>query len=112
MARRSVSGLRFRVAFGGELEDLRRWNDLRLGRLKDRIAFGCIPGGESLAQVVPVGIFAGNLESLEFFELLAERLALGVKLADPGCCLGDLLVRGQRQLAAVGVADGGRFGGA
>src|ERR1035441_6247727 len=100
MTRRSVSGLRRRVAFGGELEDPRRGGDLRLRRLKDRIAPRRIPAGECRTQVLPVGVFTGDLEPLEFLELLAEPLALGGKIADPGSHLGDLLVRGQSQLGA------------
>ena len=110
--RRSVSGLGFRVAFGGELDDLGRWGDLRLGRLKDRVPPGRPPCEKGLAQVLPVRVFAGHLELLAFFHLLAERLAVRGQVADPAGHLGDLPVRSKGRLGAVGVADRGRLVGA
>src|ERR1017187_782711 len=103
MTRRSVSGLRRRVAFGGELEDPRRGGDLRLRRLKDRIAPRRIPAGECRTQVLTVGFCSVYLEALKFLELLSEPLALGGKIADPGSHLGNLLGRVQSHLGAVGV---------
>ena len=47
-----------------------------------------------------------------FFNLLAERLTLRGQSADPGAHLADLVVRGQGQLVAVGVADERWFSGA
>jgi hypothetical protein len=102
MARRSVSGLGRRVAFGGELEDPRRGGDLRLWRLEDRIAPRRIPVGECRTQVVSVGVFAGDPESSEFFKLFAECLAFGGKIADPGGHLGDLLARGHAERVSKG----------
>ena len=59
--RESVGGLGFGITLLDELEDLRRWDDLRLGRLQDRIPPRRLPRRERLAEIAPVGIFAGNL---------------------------------------------------
>jgi hypothetical protein len=81
MVRWSVSGLGFCVAFGGELEDLRCGGDLRLGRLEDRIWFGRIPGGESLAEVVPVGVLAPDTSGLQAYGLARPGPLVPLRLA-------------------------------
>ena len=101
----SVGGFGRGVTDGRELENLGRGSDLRFGWLEDCAAPWRLPGGECLAEVAPVGVFAGNLEALAFFELLVERLALGGQAADEVGHLADPLVRGQVQLRTFGIAD-------
>jgi hypothetical protein len=57
-------------------------------------------------------VFAGHLERLAFLEFVAERLLLRGQVGDPGAHLADLLIGCQVQLVALGVVDGGGFGGA
>src|SRR5208282_1319391 len=109
VSRGSVSGLWFGVALLDELKDLHRWRDLWLGRLQDGISAGSPPGREGLAKVAPVRVFARHHQPLALLALLAERLALGGEVTDPGGHLADLLVRGQGQRLAVDVAGGDRF---
>ena len=51
------------------------------------------------------------MSPLAFFELLAERLALGGQFLDPCGHLADVLAGGEGQFLAFGFADGGGFGG-
>lgn len=74
-----ASGLGFDVVLGGELEDLRRWGDLRLGRLQNRIPPRRPQGGRRLAG--------------------AKILPLYLEVADPGRLAASLVrdqVRGWR----------------
>ena len=79
-----ASGLGFDVVLGGELEYLRRWGDLRLGWLQNRIPPRRPQGGTCLGG--------------------AEGLPLYLEVADPGR-LAAPLVRDQVRVLAFSVAD-------
>src|SRR5260221_12278390 len=102
----SLSSLRNGISLAGEVEDLRGRRDRGLGWLQDGISFGRAGGGERVAKVFPVRVFAGDGERLPFFDLLAERLALGGQVLDPFGHLANVLVRGKDQTLALRIADG------
>ena len=108
---RLVCGLGFDVVFGGELQDPRRGDDRRFGRLQDRILASCLPALEGVAEIARNRVFAGHHRLRAFVHLAAERLVLRGLVVDPGGRFGEVPVWGWMQLLALGVAGGSWFGG-
>jgi hypothetical protein len=100
----------FDVMLSGDLEDLRRWGDLRLGWLQDRIAPWRPGGRRCLAGVGPGRILAGDRLPV-LVNGGAECLPLDREVAHPGRFTAPLL-RGQVRVLAFGAAGRGWLGGA
>ena len=90
---------------GGDLEDLRRWGDLRLGWLQDRILPWRPRGRRCLAGVGPGRILAGDPLPV-LVHRGAEGLPLYREVAHPGRLAAPWL-RGQVRVLAFSAADRG-----
>ena len=82
------------VVLRSELKNSRRGDDLRFGRLQDRILAGCWPARESTAESTPNRVFARRQHSRALVYLGSERLVLRSQVTDPGRDLGEAAVRG------------------
>jgi hypothetical protein len=74
----------FAVALGGELWEPRRGDDLRSGRLQDRIRARRPRVRSGIAELAPNWIFARHHQSWMLVHLGAGCLALRGQVADPG----------------------------
>ena len=102
----------FGVVLGGELKEPRRGDDLRSGRLQDRISARRPRVRKGIAELAPNWIFARHHPSWILVHFVAGCLALRGQVAGPGDPLGAFLVRAWRQLLAPSIADSGWFAGA
>ena len=95
---------------GGKLKDLRRWGDLRLGRLQNRIPPWGPQDGRCLAEAAPGRVLTGN-QPQAFVHRGTEGLPLRLEVADPGG-LATPLVRNHVQGLVFSVIDRGWLCGA
>jgi len=100
---RLASGLGFDVVIGGELKDLYRWGDLRLGRLQDPIPPGRRKGGKCLVEASPGRILNGD-PPLVLVHRGTEDMPLSLEVRAPSP-LAAPLVRDQIRALAFSVAD-------
>src|SRR5690242_7963841 len=100
----------FGLVLGGELEDLVRGDDLRLGRMQDRILAVCLPGRKGWR----IGVVADRIsvraqEQRGFLDPGASRLTPWDRIGDPRFCLGEYPTAGWLQVVESGVVDAGWF---
>jgi hypothetical protein len=92
------------VVLRSELENSRGGDDLRFGRLQDRVLAGCRPARERTAEFTPDRVFGRRQHSRALVYFGAERLVLCNQVTDPGRDLGEAAVRGWIRLLVSSVA--------
>jgi hypothetical protein len=101
-------GLGFDVVLGSAVEDLRRWGDLRRGRLQDCVPLRRLQVGRCRVGAIPGRILAGGQVPVLVHRGM-EGLPVSVEVAYPGALTASLL-RDQVRVMAFSVAGRGWIG--